>query len=79
MNRKSSGNHKKSVGLVPTLDIDLCWHTHQLNAVSYRKWCIKHPGVAVNHNDTVGQESLDSGLRETSAWHDAYRKSYVHT
>ena len=78
MNRKTSGKHKKSIGLVPTFDIDLCWHTHQLHSVSYRQWCIEHLGVAVNHDDTVGQESLDNGLRETtSAWYDAYRESYV--
>lgn len=78
MNRKSSGKNKKRVALVPTLDIDLCWHTHQLNSVSYREWCIEHLGVAVNHDDTVGQESLDNGLRETtSAWYGAYRESYA--
>ena len=26
--------------LVPTMDIDLCWHTHQLFARPYRDWCI---------------------------------------
>lgn len=76
MKRKRDGD-KKKVALVPTLDIDLCWHTHQLYAVSYRQWCIEHLGVAINHDDTVGKEVLNSGLRETSlAWYDAYRESY---
>jgi hypothetical protein len=75
MGRKRSG--EKKFALVPTLDIDLCWHTHQLYAVSYRQWCIEHLGVAINHDDTVGKEVLNSGLRETSlAWYDAYRESY---
>jgi len=34
MKRKPKEN---KVSLVPTLDIDLCWHTHQLDAVSYRQ------------------------------------------
>ena len=78
MNHKSSRKDKKRIALVPTLDIDLCWHTHQLNAVSYRQWCIKHLGVAVNHDDTVGKESLNTGLRQTTvAWFEAYRESYA--
>jgi hypothetical protein len=69
---------KKKIALVPTLDIDLSWHTHQLSAVSYRDWCIKHFGIAVNHDDTVGKESLDVGLRETTqAWFDAYCEPYT--
>jgi len=63
---------------VPTLDIDLCWHTHQLYAVSYREWCVEHLGVAINHDDTVGQSELDTGLKATSqAWDDAYREAYA--
>jgi hypothetical protein len=75
MNRKSKGNR---MPLVPTLDIDLCWHTHQLFSFSYRQWCIKHLGFAVNHDDTVGKESLDSGIRDTcEAWFKAYREHYT--
>lgn len=78
MKRKSSGKDKKRIALVPTLDIDLCWHTHQLNSVSYRQWCIEHLGIAVNHDDTVGKESLNTGLRETTvAWLEAYREAYA--
>lgn len=65
MNRKSNSKDRK-IALVPTLDIDLSWHTHQLNAVSYREWCVEHLGVAVNHDDTVAKENLDNGLRETT-------------
>jgi len=75
--RRIRNGDKKKAALVPTLDIDLCWHTHQLYAVPYRQWCIEHLGVAINHDDTVGKEVLNSGLRETSlAWYDAYRESY---
>lgn len=77
MNRKNSKKVMK-VALVPTLDIDLCWHTHQLSGASYREWCIEHLGVAINHDDTVGKESLDDGLKETTkAWYEAYREPYA--
>ena len=75
--RRKSESEKKKVSLVPTLDIDLCWHTHQLFPGSYREWCIEHLGVSINHDDTIGKEVLNSGLRETTlAWYDAYRESY---
>lgn len=69
---------KKTTNFVPTLDIDLCWHTHQLFPVSYRQWCIEHLGTAINHDDTIGRGDLNVGLRETSlAWYKAYRESYT--
>ena len=30
--------------LVPTLDIDLAWHTHQLMGVKYNYECIRYVG-----------------------------------
>jgi Glycine-rich domain-containing protein-like len=64
--------------LVPTLDIDLSWHTHQLHPIAYRDWCVQNLGVAVNHDDTIGEGDLAKGLRETSlAWHDAYKEGYT--
>lgn len=75
MNRKMKA---RKFGLVPTLDIDLCWHTHQLAGYGYREWCIKHLGVAVNHDDTVTKEAIADGLKETTkAWWDAYREPYT--
>lgn len=29
---------------VPTLDIDLAWHTHQLTAVTYKRDCMTYIG-----------------------------------
>ena len=77
MNRKAYGS-KKTINLVPTLDIDLCWHTHQLFPVSYRRWCTEHLGTVINHDDTIGRGDLNVGLRRTSlAWYDAYREPYT--
>lgn len=69
---------KKGASLVPTLDIDLVWHTHQLYAASYRNWSIEHLGVAINHDDTVSQGKLHNGLNLTHrAWSKAYGESYT--
>ena len=77
MRRKGQTKVKKP-SLVPTLDIDLLWHTHQLNSASYRRWCIEQLGIAVNHDDNVGKEILDGGLKATTkAWYDAYREPYA--
>lgn len=77
LNRKNQSNKKKT-NLVPTLDIDLCWHTHQLFPVAYRQWCTDQLGTTVNHDDTIGRGDLAVGLRQTSlAWYDAYRESYT--
>lgn len=64
--------------LVPTLDIDLCWHTHQLFPQAYRQWCFEHLGRGINHDDTIGKSSLKDGLRHTSlAWFQAYNEPYT--
>ena len=79
LNRRKEKMERK-VGLVPTLDIDLCWHTHQLFAVQYRSWCIEHLGTAINHDDTIAKEDLDKGLHETNqAWSKTYREDYTKT
>jgi hypothetical protein len=69
---------RSKTNFVPTLDIDLCWHTHQLFPQAYRGWCLEHLGKAINHDDTIGKGDLNVGLRETSlAWYDAYKESYT--
>jgi len=50
---------------VPTLDIDLVWHTHQLSASHYRAATIKHAGRFIDHDDKLAQPTLDTGLDKT--------------
>ncbi|KAH9930344.1 uncharacterized protein B0H18DRAFT_905631 [Fomitopsis serialis] len=38
---------------VPTLDIDLIWHTHQLMAGKYADDCMKYVGRYIDHDDKV--------------------------
>ncbi|KAG8910820.1 hypothetical protein FRC01_006112, partial [Tulasnella sp. 417] len=70
--------------VVPTLDIDLAWHTHQLLCDSYR-----HPfalfrsrkvkeviGIIPDHDDKVGQGALSDAYDKTAdAWKKGKSKS----
>ncbi|KAG9016323.1 hypothetical protein FRB90_003287 [Tulasnella sp. 427] len=53
---------------VPTLDIDLAWHTHQLLCKSYRE--LKDIiGIVPDHDDKVGQGALSDAYDKTAeAW-----------
>ncbi|PVG00354.1 hypothetical protein CPB86DRAFT_871885 [Serendipita vermifera] len=51
---------------VPTLDIDLAWHTHQLTGPTYREDTLKLLGRTPNHDDAVEQTTLQSGYDETA-------------
>ncbi|KAI7972533.1 hypothetical protein EIK77_008996 [Talaromyces pinophilus] len=51
--------------LVPTLDIDLVWHTHQCSAVSYEETTRARTGRYINHDDKIGKDKLGHGADET--------------
>jgi Glycine-rich domain-containing protein-like len=64
-------------GIVPTSDIDLIWHTHQLFPVEYRKWCFENLNRYVNHDDTVAESDLAVGLEQTvDIWQEKYGEEY---
>ncbi|CAM1503553.1 Fc.00g011440.m01.CDS01 [Cosmosporella sp. VM-42] len=54
-----------STMLVPTLDIDLAWHTHQCSARYYGRGMKALVGRFVNHDDTIGKEDLGDGYGDT--------------
>ena len=54
-----------SLFAVPTLDIDLAWHTHQLQS-SYRIDTAKAVGRAIDHNDKVEETDLGYGFDDTA-------------
>jgi hypothetical protein len=56
--------------MVPTLDIDLAWHTHQLSPSQYYADTPKLAGRYLNHDDKVVQDKLDTGFTTTR---DQYR------
>lgn len=72
---KIAGKHTP---LVPTLDVDLAWHTHQLFPHSYRDYCLAFVGRPINHDDTVEKNVIEGGLRKTSlAWLKEYNEPYT--
>ncbi|KAF9459225.1 hypothetical protein BDZ94DRAFT_1055303 [Collybia nuda] len=62
---------------VPTLDIDLVWHTHQLLASKYNRDCMEYVGRFVDHEDKVDPNSLVSSFDDTCrAWKNIYGIQY---
>ncbi|KAI0091543.1 hypothetical protein BDY19DRAFT_1030884 [Irpex rosettiformis] len=54
---------------VPTLDIDLVWHTHQLLGQRYADDCLKYVGRYIDHDDKVEESRLANSFDETCrAW-----------
>lgn len=57
---------------VPTLDVDLGWHTHQLSPQAYFLYSLKQTSKNkgtprfVDHDDKIGQETLNESFEWTS-------------
>ncbi|XP_022751143.1 glycine-rich domain-containing protein 1-like [Durio zibethinus] len=76
-------NRKKSIKCfcVPTYDIDLIWHTHQLHPVSYCKDLNKALGKILEHDDTDSDRTkgkkLDVGFSGTTKqWEETFGIRY---
>ncbi|KAL2153355.1 hypothetical protein VTH82DRAFT_4510 [Thermothelomyces myriococcoides] len=68
----------QSTTFVPTLDIDLVWHTHQLAPTAYDDYCRTHIGHPVNHDDTIPSTGRSTALDDTKRlWALAYRELYL--
>jgi hypothetical protein len=59
--------------LVPTLDIDLVWHTHQCSPRHYEAGTMNLVGRFVDHDDKLGKDKLDNGFTNTK---DLYRMRF---
>lgn len=63
--------------MVPTLDIDLVWHTHQCSAAEYKRSMLKLAGKYVNHDDSIVKGTLDDGFERTRGlFHVCFGKEY---
>ncbi|CAN7019371.1 unnamed protein product [Brassica rapa subsp. trilocularis] len=77
-------NREKTIKLisVPTYDIDLIWHTHQLNPSSYYKDMVKIFGNILQHDDTADSDTsegmnLDTVFSGTTAqWEETFGQRY---
>ncbi|KZP11436.1 hypothetical protein FIBSPDRAFT_800291 [Athelia psychrophila] len=64
---------------VPTLDIDLAWHTHQLFASQYMNDTKTYVGRYVDHDDKVEEEHLSTSFDLTCrAWQSRFHVAYMH-
>ena len=52
--------------IVPTLDVDLAWHTHQLAPYRYMKCTVEHTKQFLNHDDKVPELKLNTAFAWTS-------------
>ncbi|OJJ99746.1 hypothetical protein ASPACDRAFT_78696, partial [Aspergillus aculeatus ATCC 16872] len=57
--------------LVPTLDVDLVWHTHLCSADMYEESMFKRTGRYINHDDKLGEEILTGGFDTTGKLYEA--------
>ncbi|KAK4225451.1 hypothetical protein QBC38DRAFT_511085 [Podospora fimiseda] len=63
--------------LVPTLDIDLVWHTHQLSAEQYETYMRERTGRYINHDDTIQKNTLGNGMdRTANIWRVEFGEDY---
>ncbi|KAI1431765.1 hypothetical protein GGR50DRAFT_677727 [Xylaria sp. CBS 124048] len=51
---------------VPTLDIDLAWHTHQLSPASYYVWMCSETKKFIDHDDKIEETRLSQAFEWTS-------------
>ncbi|KAH6879614.1 hypothetical protein BKA70DRAFT_1345463 [Coprinopsis sp. MPI-PUGE-AT-0042] len=64
---------------VPTLDIDLVWHTHQLCAATYMRDCRSYIGRFIDHDDKVDNLKLSNAFDITCrAWKDRFGVPYTY-
>lgn len=59
--------------LVPTLDVDLVWHSAMLTPERYRAWSRDAAGRFVDHDDSLGEGVLGDGFAFTEA---AYQRAF---
>lgn len=45
--------------VVPTLDVDLGWHTHQLSPKSYYDYTTKACTKFIDHDDKISEDALE--------------------
>ncbi|KAH8920909.1 hypothetical protein BT69DRAFT_1352019 [Atractiella rhizophila] len=64
--------------LVPTLDIDLVWHTHMLDAKAYREQLLNALGRIPNHDDRIEENALSNAFEQTAkAWMGRFGVPYT--
>lgn len=58
---------------VPTLDVDLAWHTHQLSPSDYFTYSLAKTAKFIDHDDKIDEDKLSSSFEWTSK---TYQEKY---
>ena len=58
---------------VPTLDVDLAWHTHQLSPPAYYDYTTQKTKTFIDHDDKIDETKLSTSFEWTSK---TYQKMY---
>lgn len=62
---------------VPTLDIDLAWHTHQLSPSVYYRWMIRNTQKFIDHDDKIDEDKLSESFEWTTrVYQDEFSEVY---
>jgi hypothetical protein len=59
---------------VPTLDVDLAWHTHQLSPRSYFNYTMLKCKKFIDHDDKMDEDDLSTGFEWTSKTYQKHFK-----
>lgn len=63
--------------IVPTLDIDLVWHTHQLSQPQYFEYSGRVTGHVVDHSDKIEEGRLSFSFEKTcKLYRQKFKKDY---
>nr|UWK20117.1 hypothetical protein TPOLY_g2 [Trichoderma polysporum] len=63
--------------VVPTLDVDLAWHTHQLNPSHYYYYTVSMTGKFIDHDDKIDEDKLDTCFQwTTKQYQDMFGEVY---
>lgn len=62
---------------VPTLDVDLAWHTHQLSPGAYYQYSVAKTEKFIDHDDKIDEDALSAHFAWTSkAYQDMFGEVY---
>jgi hypothetical protein len=68
--------HQHAVA-VPTLDVDLAWHTHQLSPGAYYRYSVAKTSRFIDHDDKIDEDALSAHFAWTSkVYQDTYGEVY---
>jgi hypothetical protein len=58
--------------VVPTLDVDLAWHTHQLSPRAYLAFTFAKTQKFIDHDDKINEDKLAASFEWTSKTYQEY-------